>query len=109
MEGRSELIEKLTGIRSSKKSYYVDLKKKMAEVERRNAQLEIISQLARRINVDMSAEEIMEEVWEKLRQVVRFDRLSLYILEGDRLVLRTSVPKGQGVLGEETRVSSPHS
>lgn len=107
LENRQELIERLTGVHSSKKSYYVDLKQKIIETAKRNTQLEIINQLAQSIIVDMSLEEIMGQVAQKLQQVISFDRLSLYILEDDCLVLQTSVPPGQGILPEQQKVDSP--
>lgn len=109
IENRWEIIEKLTGIHSSKKSYYVELKKKIEETAKRNAQLEIINELARSINIEMSLEEIMESVTEKLSGVVNFDRLSLYTLEGEKLILKISFPKGPGILAQEEEIGSPQS
>lgn len=97
-ESRIELIEKLTGIQSSKKSYYVELKKKIAETETKNTQLQIINQLAKSINVEMSIDEILENVIGQLRQVIAFDRLSFSVMEGNRLVVASVIPKSSVVV-----------
>ncbi|HPU00863.1 MAG TPA: ATP-binding protein [Bacillota bacterium] len=89
IKNKKELIEKLTGIHSSKKSYYVELKKKIYETTRRNIQLEIINQLAKGIGIDMSFQEIIESVIPKMQAVVSFDTLSLYVIDKGTLVNRT--------------------
>jgi len=88
IKNKKMLIEKLTGIHSSKKSYYVELKKKIAEVSQRNTQLEIINQLAKSIGIDMSFQEIIENVIPKLQTLVYFSTLSLYIVLKDGLIKR---------------------
>lgn len=80
------LIEKLTGIHSSKKSYYVELKKNISEITRQNLQLEIINQLTKSIGVDMTFTQILENIIPKLQVLISFDMLNLYIIEQDRLV-----------------------
>jgi two-component system NtrC family sensor kinase len=77
IRNKTMLIEKLTGVHSSKKSYYVALKKKMYETTKRNIQLEIINQLAKSIGIEMSFKEIIEDVTPKLRVLFNFDTLSL--------------------------------
>lgn len=88
MRNKKILIEKLTGIHSSKKSYYVELKKKIYETTKRNIQLEIINQLAKGIGIEMSFKEIIENVIPKLQALVYFDTLSLYVIERGNLVNR---------------------
>ena len=86
---KKALIEKLTGIHSSKKSYYVQLKKKIDETTRRNIQLEIINQLAKGIGIEMSFQEIIESVIPELQAVVSFNTLSLYVIDKGAMVSRT--------------------
>ena len=86
IHNKTMLIEKLTGVHSSKKSYYVELKKKMHETSKRNIQLEIINQLAKSIGIDMSFKEIIEDVTPKLRVLFNFDTLSLYVVEKEEQV-----------------------
>jgi two-component system NtrC family sensor kinase len=89
IKNKKALIEKLTGIHSSKKSYYVQLKKKIDETTRRNIQLEIINQLAKGIGIEMSFQEIIESVIPELQAVVSFDTLSLYVIDKGAMVSRT--------------------
>ncbi|NMB35011.1 MAG: GAF domain-containing protein [Firmicutes bacterium] len=88
IENKAMLIEKLTGIHSSKKSYYVELKEKIEEVSKRNIQLEIINQLAKSMGIDMSFREIVENVIPKMQALVYFDYLTLYIVLKDGLINR---------------------
>jgi two-component system, NtrC family, sensor kinase len=88
IRSKKMLIEKLTGIHSSKKSYYVELKKKIAELSRRNIQLEIINQLAKSVGINMSLKEIIENFIPKLQTLVYFDALSLYIIKKDGDIYR---------------------
>ncbi|NLZ39181.1 MAG: GAF domain-containing protein [Firmicutes bacterium] len=80
---KAMLIEKLTGIHSSKKSYYVELKQKIKELSKKNIQLEIINQLAKSIGVDMSLHEVIENFIPKMQTLVFFEILSLYIVQSN--------------------------
>ena len=64
---KTTLIEKLTGIHSSKKSYYVELKKKISELEKKNIQLEIINQLTKSNGVKISLHQIIDNFFHKLQ------------------------------------------
>ena len=88
IKNKKMLIEKLTGIHSSKKTYYVELKKKIAEVSQRNIQLEIINQLAKSMGIDMSLKDVIENIIPKLQTLVYFNTLSLYIILKDELIKR---------------------
>lgn len=94
IKNKTMLIEKLTGVHSSKKSYYVELKKKIFETTKRNIQLEIINQLAKGIGIEMSFKEIIEKVTPKLQTLVYFDNLSLYVIEKDDRVNRVVFVSG---------------
>lgn len=84
-DSKKDALEKLTGIRSSKKNYYMELKKTIQEVTRQNVQLEIINKLVRSITIDMSFQDMMKEVISKLREVILFDRLALLSMESNEL------------------------
>ncbi|WP_028307072.1 GAF domain-containing sensor histidine kinase [Desulfitibacter alkalitolerans] len=86
------LIEDLTGIRSSKKNYYIELKKKNFQTQRQNAQLEIINELTKSINVNMSLQEMMENVAHKLNYVFTFDILELSLINNNKLEVKVSLP-----------------
>jgi len=96
IKNKKILIEKLTGVHSSKKSYYVELKKKIFETTKRNIQLEIINQLAKSIGIEMSFQEIIENVIPKLQALVTFDTLSLYVVEKDNQIKRAAFTVGSG-------------
>ncbi|GGK24183.1 hypothetical protein GCM10010965_16200 [Caldalkalibacillus thermarum] len=81
MNGKQELIDRLTGIRSSRKSYYNELNKAVVELQRKNKQLKVINQLTR-IHVHMSWEEISLYIASRLSQVITFDYFALSLLEG---------------------------
>ncbi len=87
MQSKKKLIEKLTGVHSSKKSYYVALKTKIFETTKRNAQLEIINHLAKNIGIDMSIQEIIDHVTPRLQALYIYESLTLglYIVENDTL------------------------
>lgn len=93
LEDKQLLIKDLTGINSSKKNYYIELKKKSNQILKQNAQLEIINKLAKSINVNMSITEMMESVAERLTQVFSFQTLELYILQEDQLTLEVQLPE----------------
>ncbi|HHW43773.1 MAG TPA: GAF domain-containing protein [Desulfotomaculum sp.] len=100
---KTSVIENLTGVRSSKLNYYVELKKRNREIVIQNRRLEIIHQLVRDINIDMSLEMIVERVFENLPVVISCDFLGLLLVEGNELRLVTTQPP----LNSENRVI-PH-
>ncbi len=71
------MLEKLTGVYSSKKSYYVELKKQINETKKRNTQLEILYKLAKSMNVDIDLPEIMDSIIDELGEILPFEHLEL--------------------------------
>ncbi len=71
------MLEKLTGVYSSKKSYYVELKKQINETKKRNTQLEILYKLAKSMNVDIDLPEIMDSMVDELSEILPFEHLEL--------------------------------
>ena len=71
------MLEKLTGVYSSKKSYYVELKKQIQETKKRNTQLEILFKLAKSMDVDIDLPEIMDSIVDELSEILPFDHLGL--------------------------------
>jgi two-component system NtrC family sensor kinase len=92
---KAELIENLTGIESSKLNYYVELKKRNEDAAKQNNRLEIIRQLARDINIDMSIEDILERVNSKLPLAVPCDFLGLALLHEGELYMTAMLPQNQ--------------
>ena len=85
MLDKKSLIENLTGVNSSKLNYYVELKKRNAEILKQNSRLEILHQLSRDINLEMSTEDMIERAYRQLHRALPCDFLALALLRGDDL------------------------
>lgn len=92
---KQKLIENLTGVDSSKLNYYLELKQRNRQMEKQNSSLEILHQLVKDINIDMSLNDIIKRVYQKLPMVINCDFLALALLKGDKLVLTATVPHSQ--------------
>ncbi|MEN6351656.1 MAG: ATP-binding protein [Syntrophomonas sp.] len=75
---------------------------------KKSIQLQIINQITRSNTIEMSFEEMMENISSTLREVIEYDLLSFCIIENNRnLVIKISVPKNvQGL--EEGKVIKGH-
>ena len=107
MDQREFLLEQLTGVHSSKLNYYVELKKRSQELLKQNSRLELLNQLARDINIDMSIEDILDRVFAMLPQALPGEFLGLGTLRGSRLVLGAMAPHGacvDGLIPPESRL-----
>lgn len=93
MNNREKLLEQLTGVDSSKLNYYVELKKRNQEVLKQNSRLEILRQLSRDINIDMSIDDIIERAFSKLPQTLPCDFLGLVAVKGNGLTLKALMPR----------------
>lgn len=93
MNEREKLLEQLTGVDSSKLNYYVELKKRSQEVLKQNSRLEILHQLARDINIDMSINDIVERAFAKLPQTLPCDFLGLVAVKNGGLILKALAPR----------------
>ncbi|GAB3051882.1 ATP-binding protein [Virgibacillus ainsalahensis] len=92
MHEKQNLIESLTGIKSSKKSYYTELKKTVGQMQKKNTELEIINDMMKSFNVDMSLEDMLKNLLNKLNQIFRFTGLSISLVEDGRLFLKHVYP-----------------
>ena len=90
---KEKLIEILTGVNSSKLNYYIELKKRNKEIVKQNNRLEIIYQLVRDINIDMSIEDIIKRVFGKLPLAVPCDFLGLALLREGELCMTAMMPQ----------------
>lgn len=77
-----------------------DVQKIIEELTRQNNRMAIIQQIAKSINVEMTYEEIIDEVATPLRRVLSYDLLSFCLLEKGQLIIKASIPKEQEILGE---------
>jgi two-component system NtrC family sensor kinase len=93
VDEREKLLEQLTGVDSSKLNYYVELKKRSQEVLKQNSRLEILHQLARDINIDMSITDIIERAFAKLPQTLPCDFLGLVAIKNSGLILKALAPR----------------
>jgi two-component system NtrC family sensor kinase len=93
LNDREKLLEQLTGVDSSKLNYYVELKKRNQEVLKQNSRLQILHQLSRDINLDMSVVDILERAFTKLPQTLPCDFLGLVTVKDGALSLKASMPR----------------
>ena len=99
MKDRGKLLEQLTGVDSSKLNYYVELKKRNQDVLKQNSRLEILQQLTRDINIDMSIGDIIERAFRKLPEALPCDFLGLAKLQDGKLKLIAVAPRQFAELG----------
>jgi two-component system NtrC family sensor kinase len=92
VQNREKLLEQLTGVHSSKLNYYVELKKTTEEALKQNSRLEILHQLIRDINIDMSMQDILDRTFSKLPPALPCTFLAILLLKQDRLHLQAVTP-----------------
>jgi two-component system NtrC family sensor kinase len=109
LEDKQEMIALLTGVKSSKKSYYTELKTTVEQLRKKNIQLEIINDVMKSMKVDMSLDEILQNVFEKLRVLMHCDRLSLLLLRDDELILTNVCPEEIHGLKMDSAIPNEHS
>ncbi len=93
VKNRGKLLEQLTGVDSSKLNYYVELKKRNQDVLAQNSRLEILQQLTRDINIDMSIGDIIERAFRKLPEALPCDFLGLAKSQSGDLKLFAMAPR----------------
>lgn len=86
------IIQNLTGVNSSKLNYYLEVQRSNEQIKIQINRLEIIHQLIKDINIDMSFSDIVERVYNKLPQAVPCSFLGLAMAKGDRLVMTAAMP-----------------
>ncbi|OES45736.1 GAF domain-containing sensor histidine kinase [Domibacillus iocasae] len=106
---RLDMIHLLTGVQSSKRNYYTELKKTVDELQKKNSQLEIMNNLMHSFNVNMSIHEMLKQTQEILRDVYRIDRLSLAIWEDGSLRMADVYPEKATFLPKGTAFPTEHS
>ncbi|WLR53213.1 ATP-binding protein [Bacillus tianshenii] len=103
------MISRLTGVKSSKKNYYTELKTSIEQLKKKNLQLEIMNEVMKSIKVDMSIDAILENVALKLKAIINFDRLSLSLLNNDHLSLTYVYPDTSKILEKGTNIPCENS
>ncbi|QRG66731.1 sensor histidine kinase [Brevibacillus choshinensis] len=84
MQSKQEILEKLTGIQSSRKSYYTELNYLVEEMKKKNRQLAVINQLTQ-IQINASWPEISIYIASQLSQILPFDHFILTLVKGGQL------------------------
>ncbi|BAU27969.1 two-component system NtrC family sensor kinase [Aneurinibacillus soli] len=98
MQEKEDMIQRLTGVKSSKRNYYHELKKNVRKIEKQNMQLDLINQVVKSFNIDMPFDDMLQHVLNRLRQMFPFDHLSLCTVENNSLVVSGSYPSELAVL-----------
>lgn len=101
MSMRHQLIEQLTGVQSSKRNYYTELKKTVMKMQKKNLQLEIINDMMKSLNVEMSMDEMLKNILDKLKTMYEFDSISLSICQGETLVLTNFYPNEHDAMNHQ--------
>lgn len=92
---RQQMIDRLVGVKSSKRNYYTALKNSVSELQKKNTQLEIINEVMKSFNVEMSMDEMLKNILEKLQKIFIFKHLSLFQFNRDseKLLIMNVYPK----------------
>lgn len=95
MTNRQAMIDRLVGVQSSKRNYYVALKNSVTEMKKKNIQLEIINDVMKGFNIEMSMNDILQFILKKMRPFFSFSYLGLFELhyESEQLHVHTIYPK----------------
>jgi len=83
--GKQEILEKLTGIKSSRKSYYAELTYLVEEMKKKNNQLAVINQLTQ-IQINASWHQTSTYIASQLKQILSFEHFALALLRGGHLI-----------------------
>lgn len=89
---KENLIEKLTGVKASKKSYYTDLKKTIVELEKKNQKLEILNEVAKGFQLTGTMERSLQHILETIYELYPIDRVSISLIEDEVMTLQSIYP-----------------
>lgn len=92
MNDKEKLLERLTGVQSSRKNYYTELKKTVQEMKKKNMQLEIINDVMKNFNIDMSMDDMLKNIYDKLKNFTSIDRICLSLFEKEDLIIENLFP-----------------
>ena len=99
---RHEIIDLLTGVQSSKRNYYTELKTTVDALKKKNSQLEIINEVMKSFTVDFSVPDMLQNLFFKLQNVYPIDRVSTAFLYDRKLALAYVYPENDRDLAQET-------
>lgn len=92
MVTKQEILQKLTGIHSSRKTYYVELTQLFEEMKLKNKQLEVMNQLIN-IQIDADWPHVSRFLATQLSQILPFEGLALTLVKEGALSSFLSVQK----------------
>lgn len=81
MQSKQEILEKLTGIQSSRKSYYSELVYLVEEMKKKNKQLAVINQLTQ-LQINASWPQASIYIATQLSQILQFEHFALTLVKG---------------------------
>ncbi len=91
-DDKLNIIRNLTGVNSSKLNYYLEVQRSNEQIKIQINRLEIIHQLIKDINIDMSLSDIVDRVYKNLPRAVPCCFLGLALAKGDRLEMTAAMP-----------------
>lgn len=109
MKNREKMIELLTGVKSSKRNYYTELNLTVSELQKKNTQLEIINEVMKSFNVEMSIHDMLKNVLIKLRTIFPIERISLSLTNDTNLILTHIYPEDSFYLAPGTIIPNQQS
>ncbi|WNC13808.1 ATP-binding protein [Brevibacillus brevis] len=95
MQNKQEILEKLTGIQSSRKSYYTELIHLVEEMKKKNRQLAVINQLTQ-IQISATWPETSMYIASQLTQILPFAHFALTLVKGSSYSSYLSRRDGEG-------------
>lgn len=96
------MIDLLTGVQSSKRNYYSELKTTVDELKKKNKQLEMINEVMNSFTVNFSVADMLQNTLAKLKTVYPIDRVSAALLDDQKLVLSYVYPESDIFLEKNT-------
>ncbi|WP_413375135.1 ATP-binding protein [Alkalihalobacillus sp. 1P02AB] len=109
IEDKIAKIALLTGVDSSKKNYYTELKKTVEQLEKKNMQLEILNGVMKSIKVNMRIDEILNNLIDKLSVIIEFERFSFLMMKNGSLSLSFVYPTNSVALELSSVIPKEHS
>lgn len=109
MTDKQQMIDRLVGVESSKRTYYTELKNTIREMKKKNIQLEIINDVMKSFNINMSMDELLKNVLEKLKHIFPIDRLSLMHLNNNKLEITSIYPRSSTYVKLGTSIPNQNS
>ena len=99
---RDEMIDLLTGVQSSKRNYYSELKTTVDELKKKNSQLEVINEVMSSFTIDFSVRDMLQHTLLKLKSIFPIDRVSTALVSDRKLVLSYVYPESDIYLAKDT-------